>query len=106
MRRSGGGLTTKIQTVVEASGLLLCFPLSPEKNQESTLAWPLRDVYLPPENFVLGDKAYNVEWIRATIEAQDAVSIIYDPQYRHHVPRLQPGSLSRAQPGRALFRQT
>ena len=34
------------------------------------------DDHLPPDSFVLADKAYDAEWIRAMIEAQDAVPII------------------------------
>ena len=36
------------------------------------------DDRLPPDSFVLADKAYDAEWIRAMIEAQDAVPIIPD----------------------------
>ena len=45
---------------------------------EATLAGRLLDDHLPPDGFVLGDKAYDAEWIRAMIEAQDAVPIIPD----------------------------
>ena len=34
------------------------------------------DDQLPPDGFLLADKAYDAEWIRAMIEAQDAVPII------------------------------
>ena len=36
------------------------------------------DDRLPPDSFVLADKAYDAEWIREMIEAQDAVPIIPD----------------------------
>ena len=36
------------------------------------------DDQLPADGFVLADKAYDAEWIRAMIEAQDAVPIIPD----------------------------
>ena len=36
------------------------------------------DDHLPPDSFVLADKAYDAEWIRAMIEAQNAVPIIPD----------------------------
>ena len=75
---SRGGLTTKIHTVVDASGLPLRFALSPGEAHDSTLAGPLLDEHLPPDSFVLADKAYDAEWIRAMIEAQDAVPIIPD----------------------------
>ena len=73
MGRSRGGLTTKIHTVVDASGLPLRFALSPGQAHDSTLAGELLDDRLPPDSFLLGDKAYDAEWIRAMIEAQDAV---------------------------------
>lgn len=76
MGRSRGGLTTKIHTVVDASGLPLRFALSPGQAHDSTLAGPLLDDQLPADGFVLADKAYDAEWIRAMIEAQDAVPII------------------------------
>ena len=76
MGRSRGGLTTKIHTVVDASGLPLRFALSPGQAHDSTLAGALLDDHLPPDSFVLADKAYDAEWIRAMIEAQDAVPII------------------------------
>ena len=36
------------------------------------------DDQLPADSFVLADKAYDAEWIREMIEAQDAVPIIPD----------------------------
>ena len=78
MGRSRGGLTTKIHTVVDASGLPLRFALSPGQAHDSTLARPLLDDQLPPDAFVLADRVYDAEWIRAMIEALDAVPIIPD----------------------------
>ena len=78
MGRSRGGLTTKIHTVVDATGLPLRFALSPGQAHDSTLAGALLDDHLPPDSFVLGDKAYDAEWIRTMIEEQDAVAIIPD----------------------------
>ena len=71
MGRSRGGLTTKIHAVVDASGLPLRFALSPGQSHDSTLAGHLLDDQLPPDSFVLADKPYDAEWIRAMIEAQD-----------------------------------
>ena len=78
MGRSRGGLTTKIHTVVDASGLPLRFALSSGQAHDSTLAGALLDDHLPPDSFVLADKAYDAEWIREMIEAQDAGPIIPD----------------------------
>ena len=80
MGRFRGGLTTKIHAVVmvraarvpgDARGLPLRFALSPGQAHDSTLAGPLLDDQLPPDGFVLADKACDAEWIRAMIEAQD-----------------------------------
>ena len=76
MGRSRGGLTTKIHAVVDASGLSLRFALSLGQAHDSTLAGSLLDDQLPPDGFVLAEKAYDAEWIRAMIEAQDALPII------------------------------
>ena len=76
MGRSRGGLTTKIHTVVDATGLPLRFALSPGQAHDSTLAGVLLDDQLPADSFVLADKAYDAEWIREMIEAQDAVPVI------------------------------
>ena len=52
--------------------------MSPGQAHDRTLAGPLLDDQLPADSFLLGDKAYDAEWIRAMIEAQDAVPIIPD----------------------------
>ena len=80
MGRSRGGLTTKIHTVVDATGLPLRFALSLGQAHDSTLAGPFARLedQLPADGFVLADKASDAEWIRAMIEAQDAVPIIPD----------------------------
>ena len=52
--------------------------MSPGQAHDSTLAGPLLDDHLPADSFLLGDKAYDAEWIRAMIEARDAVPIIPD----------------------------
>ena len=64
--------------MVDASGLPLRFALSPDQAHDSTLAGALLADQLPPDSFLLGDKAYDAEWIRAMIEAQDAVPTIPD----------------------------
>ena len=52
--------------------------MSPGQAHDSTLARPLLDDQLPADSFLLGDKAYDAEWIGAMIEAQDTVPIIPD----------------------------
>ena len=52
--------------------------LSPGQAYDRTAAEALLEDQLPADSFLLGDKAYDAEWIRAIIEAQDAVPIIPD----------------------------
>ena len=68
MGRSGGGLTTKIHTLVDAKGLPFRFVLTPGQSHDATAAAALlQDLW--PDSFVLGDKAYDADWIRELIEA-------------------------------------
>ena len=77
MGRSRGGLTTKIHLVVDAAGLPIRYDLSPGQAHDSTAAGALL-ADLPPDSFLLADKAYDAEWIRELIEDRDAVPIIPD----------------------------
>ena len=77
MGRSRGGLTTKIHLVVDATGLPIRYDLSPGQAHYSTVAGSLL-ADLPPDSFLLADKAYDAEWIRKLIEDRDAVPIIPD----------------------------
>jgi transposase len=70
-------LTTKIHTLADAKGLPIRFLLSPGQDHDATAADALLDDLLP-DSFLLADKAYDADWIRAKIEAQDAVPIIPD----------------------------
>ena len=63
MGRSRGGLTTKIHLVVDADGLPIRYDLSPGQAHDSTAAGALL-ADLPPDSFLLADKAYDAEWIR------------------------------------------
>ena len=77
MGRSRGGPTTKIHLVVDATGLPIRYDLSPGQAHDSTVAGSLL-ADLPPDSFLLADKAYDAEWIRKLIEDRDAVPIIPD----------------------------
>ena len=77
MGRSRGGLTTKIHVVTDATGLPIRYDLSPGQAHDSMVAGPLL-ADLPPDSFLLADKAYYAEWIRKLIEDRDAVPIIPD----------------------------
>ena len=63
--------------VVDAAGLPIRYDLSPGQAHDSTAAGALL-ADLPPDSFLLADKAYDAEWIRELIEDRDAVPIIPD----------------------------
>ena len=77
MGRSRGGLTTKIHAVADAAGLPIRYELSPGQTHDSRAAATLL-ADLPPDSFLVADKAYDAEWIRDLIEHCDAVPIIPD----------------------------
>jgi|TARA_Y100000294_G_scaffold109896_1_gene101960 transposase len=81
MGRSRGGLTTKIHALVDGKGLPLRFELTPGQAHDSQAAAALLD-NLQADCFVLGDKAYDADWIRELIEAQDAAANIPDRSNR------------------------
>ena len=77
MGRSRGGLTTKIHAVADAAGLPIRYELSLGQTHDSRAAATLL-ADLPPDSFLVADKAYDAEWIRDLIEHCDAVPIIPD----------------------------
>lgn len=89
MGRSRGGLTTKIHALVDAKGRPLRFELSPGQAHDSQAADALLAA-LPPDSFVVADKAYDAEWIRALIEAQEAAVNIPDRSNRKQSHRFSP----------------
>ena len=60
MGRSCGGLTTKIHAVADAAGLPIRYELSPGQTHDSRAAATLL-ADLPPDSFLLTDKAYKAE---------------------------------------------
>ncbi len=77
MGRSRGGLTTKIHAVADVTGLPIRYDLSPGQAHDSTAAGAML-AHLPPDSFLIADKAYDAKWIRDLIEQRDAVAIIPD----------------------------
>ena len=77
MGRSRGGLTTKIHAVADVSGLPVRYDLSPGQAHDTTAAGAMLAT-LPPDSFLIADKAYDAEWIRDLVEQRDAVPIIPD----------------------------
>ena len=86
MGRSRGGLTTKIHTLVDAKGLPFRFLLTPGQSHDAQIL--LQELW--PDSFVLADKAYDADWIRACIEAQEAVPIIPDRSNRNESHAFSP----------------
>ena len=89
MGRSRGGLTTKIHTLVDAKGLPFRFLLTPGQSHDAMAAQILLQE-LWPDSFVFADKAYDADWIRACIEAQEAVPIIPDRSNRNESHAFSP----------------
>ena len=79
MGRFHGGLTTKIHAVSDVTGLPILHDLSPGQAHDTTAAGAMLAT-LPPDSFLVADKAYDAEWIRDLIEHRDAVPIIPDRQ--------------------------
>jgi transposase len=85
MGRSRGGLTTKVHALTDARGLPIKLVLTPGQAHDTNgAAMLLSD--LSAGCIVLGDKAYDADWIREWIEAQGAAPNIPDKSNRrvHH----------------------
>jgi len=77
MGRSRGGLTTKVHALTDARGLPIKLTLTPGQAHDANgAAMLLTD--LADGGIVLGDKAYDADWIRDRIEAQGAAANIPD----------------------------
>jgi transposase len=87
MGRSRGGLTTKIHAVVDALGRPVRLMLTAGQVHDSRGACDLL-VNLARHAVVLGDKAYDADWIRAQIKAQGAVANIPNNRNRTHRHRF------------------
>ena len=68
--RSRGGLTTKIVALVDALGNLVRFVLLPGQRHDTIGVAPLIEGL--DFNALLGDKAFDVDWIRADLDARGA----------------------------------
>jgi transposase len=83
MGRSRGGLTTKVHALTDARGLPVKLVLTPGQAHDANgAALLLTD--LPDGGVLLGDKAYDADWIRARIEGQGAAPNIPDKANRTH----------------------
>ena len=72
--RSRGGLTTKIVALADALGTLVHFVLLPGQRHDSVGVPPLiEDV---ASGALLGDKAFDIDWLRAELEDRGAAAVI------------------------------
>lgn len=83
MGRSRGGLTTKIHALTDAKGRPLKLALTPGQSHDSLGAAELLQG-LDGAAFVLGDRAYDADWIRDLLEAQGVAPNIPDKCNRKH----------------------
>ena len=77
MGRSRGGLTTKVHALTDARGLPIKLALTPGQTHDANGATMLL-TDLTDGDIVLGDKAYDADWIRDRIEDQGAAPNIPD----------------------------
>lgn len=72
--RSRGGLTTKIVALVDALGNLVRFVLLPGQRHDTVGVPPLIEGIA--FGALLGDKAFDVDWLRAELDARGAAAVI------------------------------
>ena len=72
--RSRGGLTTKIVALVDARGNLVRFVLLPGQRHDSVGVAPLIDGV--SFDALLGDKAFDADWLRADLDDRGAAAVI------------------------------
>ena len=72
--RSRGGLTTKIVALVDALGTLVRFVLLPGQHHDSVGVRPLIEGVA--FGALLGDKAFDADWLRAELDDRGAAAVI------------------------------
>src|SRR5512133_2937555 len=72
--RSRGGLTTKIVALVDALGTLVRFVLLPGQHHDSVGVRPLIEGVA--FGALLGDKAFDADWLRADLDDRGAAAVI------------------------------
>ena len=80
-------MTNKVHALTDARGLSLKLALTPGQAHDAKGAVLLLSS-LPPGSVVLGDRAYDIDWIRETIETQGATPNIPDKVNRIHRHRF------------------
>jgi transposase len=87
MGRSQGGLTAKLHALVDGPAVAL--RADPGQTHDLQAAARLLSD-LPADGFVIADKAYDADWIRELIEAQQATANIPDHSNRKASHRFSP----------------
>src|ERR671911_2195047 len=72
--RSRGGLTTKIVALVDALGNLVRFVLLPGQRHDMVGVPPLIEGVT--SGALLGDRAFDADWLRADLDARGAAAVI------------------------------
>src|SRR6516225_4234568 len=104
MGRSRGALTSKIHAVVDSNGLPVRLALSPGEAHDVRLAGKLLS-RLKSWSMLLADRGYDADWIRELAMKKGAWANIPPKKQPQRSDRLQPLSLPRSQPGRAVLQQ-
>ena len=100
--RSRGGLTTKIVALADALGNLVRFVLLPGQRHDTIGVPPLIEGVA--FGALLGDKAFDVDWLRADLDARGAAAVI-PPRPTVRPDRPRPRHVSLAPPHREHLRQ-
>jgi transposase len=104
MGRSRGGLTSKIQAVVDAHGLPVHLAFTSGEAHDNGLCSILLSALLP-QTMLLADRGYDVDWIRELAHQRGAWANI-PPKTKSQSPDLlQPLSQSRTQSDRTVLQQ-
>lgn len=74
--RSKGGFTTKIHLRANGHGLPIAIDISPGQASDFTGAIPLMDADGPQAKVLIGDRGYDSNNIRQTLESRDIVPVI------------------------------
>ena len=72
--RSRGGRTTRIVALCDALGSLVRFVLPPGQRRDTIGARPLIEGVAFAA--LLGDRAFNIDWLRADLDARGAAAVI------------------------------
>ena len=103
MGRSRGGLTSKIHAVVDTNGLPVRLALTAGEAHDNRLALKLLSC-LRSGSMLLADRGYDADWIRAFVNEQ-ALGQHSAQMQSKGADLLQPTSLSRSKPRRAILQQ-